>query len=517
MEEQDQLTYGGSRRFSFSYTLRDFLAVGFRHRGLILLSFLGIFLGAVIFTVLRPNQYETQIKLLLNRERLEPMVSPVDQSLTPRLTSTPNVSEQDQNSEVELLKSRDLLEKVVVACGLDERPENNSWWDRLFLRMGASAGVTTGQAADKTAARAAAVEGVLKLLTVEPVIKSNVVTVTYRAPNPQQAARVLNTLADLYLEKHLEVHRPAGTLRFFQQETERYRKGLTDIEARLSDFGRAEGVASAQLEKENTLKSLSAFEAKLMETKAEVAQTEERIRGLESQLTTTPPRMTTDVHTSDNQFVLEKLKSTLSTLELKRIELLGKYEPSYRVVQELDKQIAETRDFLAAEQNVKLHTESSGRNPTYEILAQELAKARSELPALQALAAKMDQQVLAYREKCRRLYQKELAQNDLLRTQKIAEGNYQLYFQKQEEARISDALDKQGILNVSVVERATLPTHPAGIPRSLILLLGGILAGMLSVGLAFASDLLATSFRTPDEVREFLGVPVLATIPKGAR
>jgi capsular polysaccharide biosynthesis protein len=48
-------------------------------------------------------------------------------------------------------------------------------------------------------------------------------------------------------------------------------------------------------------------------------------------------------------------------------------------------------------------------------------------------------------------------------------------------------------------------------------LLGGILAAMVSVSLAFAAEYLDDSFHTPDEVKEFLNVPVFAAIPRDDR
>ena len=56
--------------------------------------------------------------------------------------------------------------------------------------------------------------------------------------------------------------------------------------------------------------------------------------------TSTPTRLTTQVKKGDNAQVLQNLKSTLLTLEMKRTELLTKYQPTYPLVVEIDKQIA---------------------------------------------------------------------------------------------------------------------------------------------------------------------------------
>ena len=76
-----------------------------------------------------------------------------------------------------------------------------------------------------------------KNCSVEAVKKTDLIEVSYKTADPQLAYRVLSTLADSYLEKHLGVHRPPGAFEFFQQETEQYRKNLEQAEARLARFG----------------------------------------------------------------------------------------------------------------------------------------------------------------------------------------------------------------------------------------------------------------------------------------
>jgi capsular polysaccharide biosynthesis protein len=87
-----------------------------------------------------------------------------------------------------------------------------------------------------------------------------------------------------------------------------------------------------------------------------------------------------------------------------------------------------------------------------------------------------------------------------------------MYANKREEARIGDAMDQGGILNVAIAEQPTVPA----LPKWSILTFGlssFVLAGTASTGLAFAADYLDPAFRTPDEVIAYLGSPVLASLP----
>src|SRR5207248_2121271 len=152
-------------------------------------------------------------------------------------------------------------------------------------------------------------------------------------------------------EKHLQVHRPSGELKFFDQETAQLRNGLDEAEDRLTNFTTEHGVVSAQFERDLALQKVSELEAAVTRTQAAMAETEQRTRTLEQQATTLSPRIVTQLRTSDNPQLLQQMKSTLLSLELKRTELLSKFEPTYRPVQELGKQIKETRAAIDGEKS----------------------------------------------------------------------------------------------------------------------------------------------------------------------
>ena len=486
-----------------STTLRDLLAVAFRRLRLIIVSFLAVFLAVLLCAYLKPNLYEAQMKILVKRERMDPLVTS-DEKSQPQTDR--GITEQEFNSDLELLRSRDLLEKVVVSTRLYDQKTN--WWGAL-KKSGHSG--SHELSVDRDLRVAQTVLSLERGLRIEPLKNSNLIKVTYESPDPELAARVLNRLADLYLEKHLELHRPSGAFDFFQQEAERYRKGLALVEGRLADLGQNQGVIYLQIEKEITLRQFKEFEASLYQTQSDIAMAKERIRVLEEQAQSTPPRMTTQVRSSSK--LEEQLQTTLNALELKRIELLGVFQPNYPPLQEVEKQITETRAAITASKNSPIVEETTDRNPTHEWLRSELAKAKSDLAALRARAAAMGQTLVVYREKARQLDSVELVRQDLNREIKLTEENYMVYYRKQEEARISDALDRQRIVNVAVAETATVPLVPSGPPRLLMMIIGFILAILVSAGLAFAWDFWDPTFFSPSEVEVFLNIPVAAAMP----
>ena len=111
------------------------------------------------------------------------------------------------------------------------------------------------------------------------------------------------------------------------------------------------------------------------------------------------------------------------------------------------------------------------------------------------------------------LGQKGIEHEDLIRNAKTEEGNFLLYLNKREEARISDALDNKRILNVAIAEAPTIPALPVHSPWYFVLI-GTLLAAVVSMAAAFASDYLDPTLRTADETKKVLEMPVLAAMPR---
>ena len=261
-----------------------------------------------------------------------------------------------------------------------------------------------------------------------------------------------------------------------------------------------------------TLQKLADFNSSLESTRSSIAETEKRIATLEAQSQSTPARLTTQMKKADNPQVLESLKASLQTLEMKRTELLTKYQPTYPLVQEVDKELADTKAALAKEESTPVKEETTDQNPTYAWVSAELAKARADLSGLQARETALTATVNVYMAQARELEQQGFLQSDLTRTQKADEENYLLYMKKKEEARIEDALDRTRLLNVSVAQPPLLPSLPTRSPW-IFALVACLLAAAVSVGVVFAIDYSDQSFRTPSEVLSELRIPVLAAVP----
>src|SRR5262249_30918362 len=95
-----------------------------------------------------------------------------------------------------------------------------------------------------------------------------------------------------------------------------------------------------------------------------------------------------------------------------------------------------------------------------------------------------------------------------------ADSNRQLYDGLLQRTKESGIVGEMNPRNIRIVDHATVPRRPVS-PDKVSLLLMGLIGGpLLGVGFVFFLEYLDNRIRTPDEVREHLGLPTLGLVPR---
>lgn len=483
-------------------TLRDMFGPLFRHRSVGLLTFCVVFLASIFLAWgWAARYYVASMQVVVDRARLDPAMTA--QPTAAVQESSKIVATDDVASEVSLLQGTDMLREVALACNLVK--EGTSSWKPLDFR---------NPEVQKAAALEAATKGLAGAIRVESQKTSRVIDVHYgTTSSPESAACVLETLGKLYLEKHLRLQRPAGALEFFAQETERYQKALNESESQLVKFSKAEGGAAPDVLRASLAQQLVSAQGSLHETRQKVAADLERLESLRKQLSQTPSRTSTMETSLAANTLLEQLHSTLLAAQLKKTQLLMKYDPSYPLVKEIDQEIAETNQAISAAEQAKYVNTTTDRDSTFEYLRQDQAKTEADLASDQAKEAALHDSIRDMEVHLVDWDAKAVEQAALRREAKANEDSYLLYLTKREQERTSDALDDKRIANVEIAVPARVPVLPAHSPSS-VMFSGFLLAIFAAMLAAYLAELVDPSFRTPSEVEDTLNIPILAAVPK---
>jgi uncharacterized protein involved in exopolysaccharide biosynthesis len=480
---------GGGAADAHSVPMRDLIEILFRGWKLVaaLCSMLLLGTGALVYFT--PTSYESEMTFLVKNDRADVVVT---SGQTTGLSGRQWIDESQVNTEIQLLGSKELLRRVVEACGLAATPGSSRKPGPVEIEK--------------------AVRDLEKSIVITPVLKANMLKVSYAAADPHEASAVLRALADAYLDRNLKVHSATGTYEFFHSQATLFEDRLRTAQANLVEFQTPRNIVLLAQQKDLTLRKLVDLQASLGESEALHEESVNRMAALESQIGHAAARVQTQSRRLSNQYSVEHLTTLVTDLQNKRTEMLAKFQPNDRTVIQVEEQIANTREALKRERERDATEDASDLNPLRQGLEVELAKTRSGESGLRGRIAVVSDQIKGYQQQLAGLEKSTAEYDELTRAAKESEDNYLLYSRKQEEARIQEALDRQRIGNIALVDPPQTPLLPnRKITKVTVIALAfGLL---LTPFIAMAAATLRNTVYTSAELEAFTDLPVLASVP----
>ena len=328
------------------------------------------------------------------------------------------------------------------------------------------------------------------------------------------AALILNRLCDLLLEHHLQVHRKHDSYDFFERQFELLRANLTETEGKLQGFRAKHHISSLVEQRSLLLRQLADRRNELDLTLIQEVESRHRIKEFNQVLLDTPETVAQGEEIDHNPYIISSLQTRLVELELKQNDLLTKYNEESRLVRNTREEIEIVRQKLQEQEGKRYGKSQYGLNPTYQGLRESLLRNMAELKATAAKRQTQETQLASYEDNLRGLNSLESELKQLQYEADVALESFRLYQKKREESRISQAMDSDKIVNFSIMESAIPPLRPIK-PNINLMLLIGIIFGLIgSFFLALTLEYIRDTLERPEEVEDFLRLPVLASIPE---
>ena len=483
-------------------SLRDTLDTLFRYK-LRILAFAGVLLaGVVAYNILAPDVFESEAKLLVRRGREDVSVDPGLEGGTVALVGN---LESQVHSELAILASQELLEQAVKDIG-PEKFRTRVIKGRRLRNLLAKAGIGNDEATLKGAIKYFSAN-----LAVDVERKSNIISVAFDAQDPALAHEALGRLLELYEQHHIEVHAAKADPVFFEKQVALLKEELTGAETRLDEFYRQYGISSLDAQVESLLEQIRSVDALVSDASGRVSASSAQIEVLENAVNHRDKEVEIQRTTGVTNWAADEYKKRIAELHLREADLAARYADSHRPLVELRLQIKQLEQSLAAEGDT--HTEiTTGINDNRKQLELDLERQRAELNAQKARLAGLNQTRADYDQRYATLSAKKVELDRLNRDVQLAADAYRKYRENLDESKISVALDKQAVSNVSVAQAATKPLDPVRPKRARNIGVGAVLALLSGISLAFLLDYLDESMRTDSDVQQRLGLPVLASI-----
>ncbi len=380
--------------------------------------------------------------------------------------------EQFMATQYELLRSRQLAERVAEVLNLVSNPR---YADQSLPRE------------DRLS------EVVLNLqrnLRVSPKGRSRIIEIRFNSPFPDDAMRIANAFSEGFIEANQErkFNTTAYARRFLQERLDSTKTLLEESERRLVAYAQREGILDIGSGEDgsNSLDaaSLSKLNIALAEAQSERISLEHQYR----EALANPSVV--EMVDSD---ALRELRLRRSALAADYQEMLGRFKPDFPDMVKLRARI----DSLDAEIVVERRSILGSMEGAYKAA---LAREASLMNRVNEL--KVDVQDLRERRIEYTILEREVDTN---RTQ------YEALLQRLKEVSVSANV---GSSQVSIVDRATMPKEPFSPDWIRSLLLSFLLSSGIGVALALALNNIDDTIKTPEDVRNKLGLSPIGVIPK---
>lgn len=472
--------------------LRDYLRVLIK-RVWVVLGTLAIVFGATLIATLRATPiYDAVGSIAINKP------DPILTSLRDGNNGMDYYDPTDLDTEVRILRSDLLALQVIKQLNLDKLPEFGGHGAPPSSSLEITTDVLQPDS-DRANSLLGAFKGNLGVM-LEP--NTRIIDLHFRSPNKELAARVVNTLANTYIEQNFKT-RFESTMQAsdwlsrqlvdLQMKVETSQEKLVKYqkEHQILGIDEKQNITTVKLDELN--KELTAAESERMQKEsvyqlAAAGDTESAAAVANGAL---PGK---DFENTSS--LLDKLQTQRADLQIQRAQLGTQFGPAYPKIAQLNNQLHE----------IDAQIQSEMKKVAGRLRGDYLAALQRE-NMLRAAFEKQKQQDNKLNESA---IEYSILKRDFESNRTLYEG----LLQKLKEAGVTAGLRSNNIREVDIARTPEAPAEP-NIPRNLGF---AFVLGMTSgIGLAFVLEGIDNTVRTPEQAQAISGLPSLGMIPLAPR
>ncbi|WP_207457444.1 polysaccharide biosynthesis tyrosine autokinase [Azospirillum sp. SYSU D00513] len=417
------------------------------------------------------------------------------------------------NTEIEVLRSRDLARRVVEKTNLVQEPEYRRLLEpaggtltRLFGWLSGGAaflpeGLRTVLAAqapapaqrlDEPQSLDLVTDVLLKKLTVSPAVQSRAIRVTFEAEDPKLAARIANAVVENYGAMQSEAKR-AATIRasqWLQSQLEDLKTDMTETGQAAVDALRSETGLTRGRDGLLVAEEMSAVSAQLTEARSTYEASQAQLQQL---LAIENGRGASGGPTIISNPLITALRQRQITANARLAELRQQYGDRHPVVVSATAELQNLNASVAGEigravRNLRADVEQ------HFTRVQDLTKRLDDLRGRALSAMEGDVNV-----------------RQLQRMADASDDNYRRAITRLKETQVLQAM--QMTPDIRVVTTASVPFAAVWPSKNLLAALSGFVYTALAVGVALVLVIMQRGLYSSHQVEALLGLPTLGAVP----
>ena len=478
--------------------LRELWSVIRRRKGTIFLIFTLVSLIALLVTLAMTPIYRASVTLQIDTEEKRVVNYDVEAG-----DQRPIDTKDFYQTQYELLKSRNLAERVITNLGLESKLTGEKlakpfyadtltsikdWFHSFFT----DANTANNEQPVKLGERPLA-DRFLDNVTVAPIKNSRIVTVHYDDPNPELAATVANAMADGYINMNLErrANSTSYAKKFLEEQLIQAKSKLEESEGKLVQYAKDKSIINTD-DKQNIIsQKLQGLSQALTDAEKERIAAESAYKqGQDSKVLTRV----------QESMVIQQLKAAKAKLQADYQDKLNTYKPDYPLMQQLQGQISELDQEIQRESSLETSTAQTALKADYLAAKQKEEQLYSE--------------VEKYKRELLNSQDKSIGYNTLQREVETNRTQYDDLLKRVKEVNVAGLTTTN---NVSIVDPAIIPYSIHKPNTKLNIALGMVLGLFLGTVVAFLLEFMDDRIKTTDDLTKVLPIPLLGVAPSTSK
>jgi capsular exopolysaccharide synthesis family protein len=352
-------------------------------------------------------------------------------------------------------------------------------------------------------------------IEVDTERETDILIISFNSTYPLEAKEAANAAANALMQQDTDYARREfrNAREFLANQLDEHDRRLRSAEEELRTYKIEHGVSMLSEETQKLIEQSSDLTAMLSESVTELDVADNHLNFLKEELAEQDIFLA-DVNSVLSSPLLEQLKLETVTLQTQYINFLTKseYSPDHPELVALKSSIESAKLKLNEELQRILQVKSGSADPLMfrSSLIEKISTAQIDQNIKSSKVISLRVAVEKYNERMSQLPDTEVQLARLERNYKINEKTYTMLIEKYEEAKIAE---KSKIGKIRIVEEARIPKSPIKPNKKMNMMIAIVLGLGLGIGAALLIHSLDSKIRTFDDVRKFVSLPVLGTIP----
>ena len=450
--------------------LKDIIKILKKKRKLISSTFLVFVSLATVISFIIPPTYEGETALRIKQPK-----GLADSLLGDLPTGNPMGTKQLMSTYAEIIKSRTVVQELIdrTQSGKEEPPKY---------------------------------EDMLKKITTQPVKDTEILDVKVQAGSPEEAQTITNTLVEIFIDRLTSLVRDQqSTVReFIGLRLKESKAELEQAEVALEKYKQAQKVVDPSEEGKALLNKLAAIDKLSADNQVALAASQAKLTSAQQQLGNEKIGAIAD------NILIQQYKGKLADLEVQLVSLRKNFTDKHPQVVAAQAAVNETQTKLKEELARVASEDAASVNPIHQGLLQAKIQAQAEIAVATAQQQAINQVLAESSKEIVKLPAKEQGLVKVARDASVAQEIYIMLAKRYEEARISEVMEPT---DVQVIDKAIAPEDPVKPKKLLNIVIAAILGLFTGTGIAFLTEYINKTVRTADDVKQYLDLPVLGSIP----